>query len=329
MPSAATLTPPTSAPPCSTEVESWLSSRGVQFKPCRRITLDRIKHKESRLNQARSEALDQEVVDRYVVAVRAGEKFPPIVVYKSGSGFMIIDGNHRDEAHLKAGAESITAYEVADDTPSALIELLTIEANTKHGQPTPTAWRVKQALQLLATGEHDTETVMGALGVTLHQVTTAKRLAKADDRARRAGVYNWETIAATSRALLAGLTSDPVFAAAAETVIDTSMPGDEVKTFLKQVRAANSEADALRVVGEVADQRKSRLSAVQKGRRQTLANPRTRVLSALGAITAITPGSLPRLFVTEEDRKEVANRAAAAALVLMEMEEVLRDALSA
>ena len=321
---------PTVTPPaCSEQVENWLTARGVKFKPCRRIPLDKIKHKESRLNQARAEALDPEMVDRYAVAVKAGESFPPIVVYKSGSGFIVIDGNHRDEAHVKAGVENITAYEVAEDTPSPLIELLTIEANTRHGMPTDTAWRVRQAMQLMATGEHDIDTVTSALGVTAHQITAARRSAKADERARRVGLFGWDDLPVTTRALLASVTSDPVFVAASEAVIDTKMPADDIKALLKQVKAANSEADALRTVGEVADQRKSRMGVVKKGRQSRLANPRTRVLAALGAVSALTPTELPRLFHTEADRKEVASRCADAAIVLMEMEEVLRRALEA
>lgn len=319
--------PPVTPPACSEQVESWLTSRGVTFKPCRRIALDRIKRDESRRNQARAEALDAEVVERYTAAVRAGEQFPPIVVYKSGAGFVIIDGNHRDEAHLKARSENIVAYEVAEDTPSELIELLTVEANTRHGQPTDTAWRVRQAMHLLATGR-DEATVLAATGVTRHQITTARRLDKVDERARRLGVYAWDDVPATTRALMASVSSDPVLASMAEVVIDTNMGIEDVRAFLKQVRESNSEADALRIVGEVGDQRKQRQVGAKSAKSRRLASPRQRVLAALGAVTALSPGDLPRLFHTDQERKEVAGRCESAAFVLMEMEEVLRNALS-
>jgi hypothetical protein len=324
VPPVATATPP--APPCSAEVENWLTSRGVTFKPCRSIPLDKIKREESRRNQARAEALDPEVVDRYVVAVKAGEKFPPIVVYKSGSGFVIIDGNHRDEAHLRAKAEAITVYEVAEDTLPELIELLTVEANIKHGLPTSSAWRVKQALHLIATGQ-DPEVVYAATGTTATAVANARRIQKADERARRLGVYNWEVIPATSRTVLVGIQSDPVFAAAAEVVIDTAMTTDDLKPFAKAIRESTSEADALRIVGEVGDQRKDRKGRIKAGKRDRIANPRNQVLAALGSVLAVDPKTLPRLFISEKDRKEVAIRCADAALVLMEMEEVLHHAL--
>lgn len=314
-------------PARSKQVESWLTGRGVKFAAPRLIPLDQIKRAESRRNQARAAALDPEVVDRYTTAVRAGEEFPPAVVYRSGQGFILVDGNHRDEAHVKARADSIAAYELAADTPSSLIELLTVEANTRHGQPTDTAWRVKQAMQLLATGEHDMDTITAALGVTVNQITAARRAAKSDARAHRTGVYGWGDIPFTSRALLASLTSDPVFAASAEAVITTAMTTDDLKGLVRQVKAAVSEADALRIVGEVADQRKSQMTGSRKGRQNRLANPRTRVLAALGQVAALTPTELPRLFHTEWDRREVASRCADAAIVLMEMEEVLRDAL--
>lgn len=317
---------PPKPPACSEQVESWLTGRGVKFAPCRRILIDQIKHKESRLNQARAEALDPDVVDRYTVAVRQGEQFPPIVVYKSGSGYVIVDGNHRDEAHVKAGAADIVAYVLDDDTPSDVIEILVVEANVRHGLPTNTAWRVSQAIHLLAAG-HDMESVTTSTGVTKNQIDYARRAARADERADRLGIYGWDEIPLTSRAFLSSLGSDPVLSQVAGVVIDTKMGGDDIKAFIRQIKGATSEADALRIVGEVGDQRKSRLGGIRKGKQQRMASPRTRVLAALGAVTHLSPGDIPRLFTTEEDRKEVAKRCGDAALVLMDMEEVLRHAL--
>ena len=317
----------TPSPPARHEpTESWLTSRGVTFSPPRRIPLEKIKRTESRQNQARAEALLPETVDRYVAALRAGAAFPPIVVFRSGGGYRIIDGNHRDESHVKAGREDIAVYTVADDTPSETIELLTVEANTRHGQPTDQAWLVTQALHLLATG-HDIDTVTSATGVTEGAIRLAKRSIKADERARRLGIFEWERLSTTARASLSAIPTDPVFAAAAEVVLDSGMSTDDLKGFLRQIKAANSEADALRVIGSVAEERKTRRK-LGKGR-NAIANPRNRVLSALGAVTALDPANLPRLFHTDEERKEVAGRCADAAVVLMEMEEVLRRALEA
>lgn len=319
----------TPAIPRSEQVEAWLTSRGVKFAPARWLPLDKIKHSESRHNQARAEALDPEVVDRYVVGVKTGDAFPPIVVYKSGAGYMIVDGNHRDESHVRANASQIAAYILADDTPTDLIEILTIEANTKHGQPTNTAWRIKQAIHLIATGT-SAEVATAATGVTQSQITTARRQAKADERARRLGVTGWDTVTPTNRMHLAGVTSDPVFYEAACTVIDTTMASMDLQAFIRQIKAAVSEADALRIVGEVADQRKARMGIKSTaGRHHRLHNPRQRFVTALGALMALEPKDITRAFVTDEERKEIANRCSAAAVTLMEMEEVLDHALRA
>ncbi len=312
--------------PADQRTEDWLTSRGVKFSPARLIPLGKIKHAESRHNQARAEALTSEVVDRYTTAVKAGETFPPIVVYKSGSGFMIVDGNHRDEAHVRASCPSIAAYEIDPATSTDLVELLTVEANVRHGQPTDTAWRLRQAIHLIATGK-SMELVTSATGVTKSQIDVAKRIGKADERAHRMGLYGWTNLNALQRQNLATISSDPVFAACAEVVIDTSMTGVDIATLTRQIRAAASEADALRIVGEVGDQRRTHKSSLKNGQRNRMHNPRTRVLTALGAMNALVAGELPRIFKTEDERKEVARRCGDAALVLMEMEEVLRDAL--
>lgn len=310
----------------SQTVEAWLDARGVKYAPAAWLPMSQIKRKESRANQARPDPIIPEVVDRYVVGVRNGDPFPPIVVYKSGNGYVIVDGNHRDESHVKAGEDKIAAYVLDPTTPSEVIEFLTVGANGKHGQPTDTGWRIRQALQLIATGQ-DPDLVYADLGVSKSQIEAARRAAKADERARRVGVYGWDDVSPTSRGVLAAITSDPVFSAAADVAIETAMGSDDLKNFVRQLKAANSEADALRIVGEVGDRRRTRKGNLRQGQRNRLANPRMRVSSALGAIVALNPSELPRLFHTEDERKEIANRCAAAALVLMEMEEVLRDVL--
>lgn len=316
---------PSPTPLRDEKAEAWLAKRGVKFVGPRWLPLDKIKRVESRQNQARADALVSEVVDRYTTNVRAGDSFPSIVTYKNGTGYRIIDGNHRDEAHVRGGRTEIGIYVVDETTSSDLIELLTVEANTRHGQPTDTAWRITQALHLIATG-WDVDTVVDATGVTKSQITMAKRAAKADERARRLGIYGWDDMSQTARGTLATLTTDPVFRAAADVVLDSGMATDDLKDFIRKVKGANSEAEALKVIAETREARKGMKAT--KGKRQPLADPRNRVLSALGAVAALTPEDLPRLFHTDWERKNVAGRCGDAAMVLMEMEEVLRRALA-
>lgn len=311
---------------CVEDVSKWLTHRGVKHSVPQPINRTQINEKASRSNQARAEVLDPEVVDRYTAAVRLGDEFPPLVVYRQGKGFTIIDGNHRDEAFKKAGKTVVDAIVVADNTPSEMIELLTVEANTRHGKATDMGWRIRQAMHLLAIGLGD-ELVASATGLSKAALLDARRADKGMQRAKKLGVYGYEKLAVRAQSQIAGLALDSVFTAAAEAAIDLDMTIEQVRLLIRDVKALGSETDQLRQVGEVVEALQFD-SGRKKSGRNSLANPRMTVLSALGSVAKIDPKQMPRLFRTNEERKEVARRAANASLVLMEVEEVLNNALA-
>src|SRR5438552_4049378 len=140
-------------PICSEEVENWLKDRGVKYMKCMEIPLKDFDEKKSRANQARPQALIDEAVERYTLAMKQNAKFPPLVAFQSSyMKFVIIDGNNRFAAAKKASRPTFPTYVIDNETPSELIQLLTVEANAKHGEVPPTDWRVKQAIHLVSIG---------------------------------------------------------------------------------------------------------------------------------------------------------------------------------
>jgi 8-oxo-dGTP pyrophosphatase MutT (NUDIX family)/GNAT superfamily N-acetyltransferase len=57
-------------------------------------------------------AVNKDRLSMYRRMARAGEPLPPVVVRRSGQGFNLIDGNHRQEAARAAGLPELAAYEI-------------------------------------------------------------------------------------------------------------------------------------------------------------------------------------------------------------------------
>lgn len=312
-------------PICSEMVEEWLRGRGVKFKPCRNIPLSSVDHAGSRRNQARREAIDSSVVETYVQALRNGDKFPPIVVIASNAGkYTIVDGNHRDEAYVRAHRDDVCVYEIDPDTDSVTVELLTAEANVRHGLRTDAEWRGHQAAYLIANGV-DLITVASATGLSKSAIESAQRAQKADVRAARAGIKGWKDIPMTTRAMLGPIKSDPVFLALAALVAEYRPSMQDISDAVRGAKVASTEAEAMRIIGDLEETITARRRITGQTKRTVLSSPRMRIVTALGAVLAINVEDVPRMFRTQRERDEIKDRSARAALVLMEIEEALRD----
>ncbi len=72
-------------------------------------------------------------VKQYAQAMRQGQKFLPIRVYRVGTELWLVDGFHRLEAAKLCGFDTLEA-EVIDGSPSDAIRA-SLKANLTHGLP--------------------------------------------------------------------------------------------------------------------------------------------------------------------------------------------------
>jgi N6-adenosine-specific RNA methylase IME4 len=79
--------------------------------------------------------LSLDVVKNFTEAMRRGEEFPPVDVFRQGELLRLADGFHRLEAARRAGRTTIDA-EIHDGDQRAAF-LFALEANAKHGRPLP------------------------------------------------------------------------------------------------------------------------------------------------------------------------------------------------
>lgn len=92
-------------------------------------------------------AINDTTVAEYAEALRQGEKFPPVVVFRDSAKYWLADGFHRYFAHKQAGVEKIEA-DVREGTLRDAI-LYSVGANAEHGLKRTNQDRRKAVLTLL------------------------------------------------------------------------------------------------------------------------------------------------------------------------------------
>lgn len=302
------------------EVEAWLQRNGVQYAPPSYIPMSLIDEKRSRANQARRDAIVADSVDRFAAALKSGAKFPPIVVFPVGGKLSIVDGNNRQAAHRKAGLDEILGIVIAEDTPSELIQLLTVEANAHHGVTPDLSWRVQQAFHLCSLGFSD-QAAADASAITMVQLRTARTVQEADQRAKAMRIAGFTELPTTTRGALAVLRDEPVFYQAARTAVDTGMTIDEVRDLIRQVKALPSEGAKIEYIGSIAKAR-----GLERAARKVLgkaahrvSSPKGSLVAGIGKILATDSAALVRQIVTTHDRDEINKRLSALDKKLVEL----------
>jgi hypothetical protein len=290
------------------EVEAWLQRYGVRYAPPAQIPMGLIDERRSRANQARRDPIVADSVDRFVAAMRAGSQFPPIVVYADAGKLIIIDGNNRQAAARRAGYDSIFGIQIADDTPSELIHLLTVAANANHGVTPEIAWRVHQAFGLCAIGWSDADAATAA-GLSVTQLRSARSIQETDQRARALRIPGFSEMPASSKTALAAVKDDAVFHALAKLAVSTGMTSDEIRDVTRVLRGLTSEGARIEYVGSIAKTRNiQRATKRAGGQHSRLHSPKTALAASIGKLVAIDPSALVRQVVTTHDRDVIRHR---------------------
>lgn len=298
----------------SVTVEAWLQRRGIKYAPATGIPISAIDTKRSRANQARKDPIVPESVERFATAMRNGTVFPPIVVHAVGTRLVIIDGNNRHEAALKAKREYIHGIIIDEDTSSELIQLLTVEANNSHGVTPPTEWRLQQAFHLQALG-YDDDTAAEASGVTAIQLRNARVAAEATRRARLAGVTGFENVSGTAKQYLNAIRLEKVFAAAAHLVARHNFTVEETRQLCQALRESKSEEQQLMIVKDQAELRSAERKLNSQSKKR-VNSPKSVLAMGVGFLAKCDPSELVKNIKTVKDRDEVRQR-------LADMEEMV------
>lgn len=300
-------------------IEAWLNERHTTWTWDPNIPLDTIDQAASLANQARLEALDPDVVDRYTADMARGDQFPPIVVHQRSARtkkLTVIGGNHRTTAARNAGITHLPGYVVVAE-PETVVTL-TYEDNRRHGLPPSDAERVAQAIHLIDTGNYTQEQAAALVGIPAPKISQARSIVKADRRATDLGVGpTFTSLPKQARYHLGQVRSDPVFEQAARLAADAGMTVAAVADLVGTLKTAASDEAALTILGGELEDRRGDIQRKGGGTGKTKATARTRLSAALVTIQFTKPSEVAAACATNQQRTELAKRLREAAIQLM------------
>lgn len=245
----------------SIQVEEWLASKEVGYKFAE-IPIGKFDFDLSQRNQARiAFPISEPTLASYVEAMKRGDEFPPVVGHMVGTKYVIIDGNHRLNAHRVVGTDMIPTYVLAKNTANQMIMSLTFEANTRHGLPNSVEERQNHAVHLISSLGITYEDTAAALNLTYTQVQTAMLKYKADKRALDMGIkpYVWAKLSQSSKKVIAGIRDDDSFVAAVALTHKATLSSTEVQALTKNLNLAATKTARAAVLTEARSLYKTRV----------------------------------------------------------------------
>jgi len=269
------------------DIEDFLVSRNITFEYVSGLSASRFDRERSLRNQARlGVPLNKEVVKRYAEAIEGGDRMPPVLAHEERDKLVILDGNHRLNASIEAGAP-LDAYICSGS--AQMLMLLTFEANAKHGLPSSEEDRLHHALFLVDNGVSEREAAT-RLQVPRAALARASLQQRANRRADDAGILRtqWEALPVSTRNRLAGINTDEGFKAAVELARDARLTTEEVQAIVTSLNETRSGARQARMVESVRDGMKARIAeSVLTGTGKRGGSPQSRLAMAVGQMIGL------------------------------------------
>lgn len=318
-----TLGAPTSNPMPNRDerIEQWIESHGATWE-FKNIPISSIDKERSHRNQARFEALREETFIVYRDAMERGDQFPPIIVFKSGDDYVVIDGNHRVAGAELAGATEIGAY-IVSGLGERQLQTMTFEANTKHGLPSSIEERTKHGVYLVDVGVTQRDAAR-LVNVPLHTLQYELTKARSERRLAALGVDRWSNIGASTRARLDNIRSNVVFKAAAEVIVAGKMNNIVAGQLVTDVNKQSDETAQLAVVEEARKKHETIIRSTAGGR-LPMPTSLVRLTRSLAYAEALIPDELRNTAatLTAEQREAFASRAEKSIESLRTAKEIL------
>lgn len=291
----------TTLQPTSTGADTaqFLDDRQIEYD-LKVINLSDIDIETSKHNQARFLPLHEETVFTYGAAMEQGDVFPPIVVNNQKGKYLVLDGNHRVAAAGLAGYTQTTAY-VTKNLSKAQAELVTFEANARHGLPTSIEERVQQGLYLVNIG-NKAASVARALSIPENRLHKAVQTNRAASRLTTLGVDS-KKFSQSSIARFGSIASNTVLAPVAQIAVKANLSHSEISEIVSAINAEHDgETAQMKVVEKFRGRYAPRMRSTAGGK---LALPENVVLvNRLSKIVHKIDGSLLAVQMTKMDTEE-------------------------
>lgn len=193
-------------------LENWFTENNINFEWVEDYNLSTVDEQKSLKVQSRVETRDSGVVASYASMMKAGDRFPAIVVLKGVGLDTVPAGLHRFGALKECGVERCSVYLLPEDTDPDFIQELAVRTNTVHGRDLSPSELAIWAKKYSAQG-YSTERVASILNVARSRAAVLVRTGKAQDRYTRLGgtATSWAKINQSTANLLYGIGLDDFF----------------------------------------------------------------------------------------------------------------------
>lgn len=304
------------------DIEAWLDSKGVTWRFEPEVPVENFDMRKSLANQARFTPLDDSVVDRYVNDMSRGDVFPPVVA-SDGKKYVIVDGNHRLQAHDRRQTK-LPVYVVSADPQ--LITAMTFEANVKHGLPTSEDERAQHAVWLLDHGA-TIDSAASAVGLSTYKVGKSWDRTRAERRARRLDVRAWDGVPLPCRQPLNAIRMDESFVIAVQYCVRYQWSAAETRDIAtrlnKQTSVSGQQEELEKIRHEYRDRAQASAGGVLRNRKSSpIKNTRT----VLNRVAAIRADAILDLGLSDDEVADLRDRIAEAKSALVDLEKSLAKA---
>jgi ParB-like chromosome segregation protein Spo0J len=225
-----------------TRLEAILDRWGLTYELQDEYPLRRLKIAEETQARSADHRQPSSSVDEYATHMKNGAQFPPILIASNG---MLVDGNTRAAAAERIGRDSIAAYVVKLGNLE-LGKLIAAAINQTNGRRLASEELVAAAEGYLDAG-YTEEAVARELGCSISHVRNVRRERTYRDAATRVGTDELK-IGKPQQRVLAGVTHDEPFRAAATLVAETNPTAKDTSALVDELTKARSDADAVAIV---------------------------------------------------------------------------------
>jgi hypothetical protein len=232
--------------------EQAIAKQGLEWKYEECILIEDIDRDKGLQNQARLEQpLDNDLVDVYAEAKKAGHDFPPPVLWRPGRGRWVpVDGNQRLAADVKVGAKHTDAYVILCTDQQVIDRLCWTFNNLVNGKRLTTAEAMEHAVTFVR--KYGVEAPVAAREWGINRVTlyTALRVREIADvldkhKVKRTASLTDDKLRCLSPLLAVG---EDVLVKAAESVAQSGADKETIGKLTKDVSRARSVPEKLKVV---------------------------------------------------------------------------------
>ena len=267
--------------------EQALTKQGVEWEYLEKFDLEDIDGAKSLRNQARlEEAVDQDLVDQYALAMKDGDQFPPLVIWKPNRGrYILIDGNQRLQAMRKLDRKRHDVY-VVKTTDEMIVDRITWSFNNLvNGKRLSPAEALAHAVSWVRKYGRTIKEASQEWRLAVHKITRAVRVAEVRDSLHRSNVPHISRLSDDMLDTLAPLKTfgEDLLVAGAKLVTENGLAGKEAERMVKDVSTAKTSEAKKQALEEaaVSEPVRNRRAETKGGTVKVATSPRSRFLSLL------------------------------------------------